>query len=47
MPEPIVKSPEVTYLFYNQVVFHFFDALDAAGNLSCFFDDLCRIDKTA
>jgi len=45
--KPFVKSPEVTHLFHNQVVFHLFDARDAAGNFSCFVDALCRIDKTA
>jgi len=34
-------------LFHNQVVFHRFDALNAASDLACPSDILCRIDKTA
>jgi len=34
-------------LFHNQVVFHRCDTPNAAGNLSCLFDTLSRIDRTA
>jgi len=34
-------------LFYNQVVFHPYYAMNAAGNLSGLFGHLVRVNKTA
>lgn len=34
-PERVMNSPEVTQLFYNQVIFHRYDTNNAFSNLSC------------
>lgn len=36
-----------SYLFYNQVIFYIYDAINAACNLSGLCNALLRIDKTA
>jgi hypothetical protein len=46
-PERVFYSTGVLPLFYNQIVLHFFDVLNASGNLSCLDNALRRINKTA
>ena len=40
----VLKLPEIMQLFYNQVVFHRYDPINAAGDLTRLSYAECRID---